>query len=140
MAFEEGPYVQVACFCEEVIEDKTGRFSLIHIIDTLIRSSKEPTSPEQMQPFSKNLKLVVMLKAGMAQGRSTLRIVQELPTGETEEPIEVTAYFDGDERGWHDIRARDFLFRYEGLYWFKVYLDDQKLAAIPLRVRYIPVR
>ncbi len=34
MSLETGPYIQAATFCENVIEDKTGVPSLIHLIDT----------------------------------------------------------------------------------------------------------
>lgn len=29
-----------------------------------------------------------------------------------------------------------FTFEVEGLYWFNIYLDDEKLTAIPFRVKY----
>ena len=136
MAFEDGPYVQTACFCDVIIEDKTGVISLIRIIDTLTHTATGANPPDDMPPVPYSLKLVLMLKSGNARGRSNLRIVPELPTGETKEPFVVTTYFEGEERGQNVIANISFVFEVEGLYWFNVYLDDQKLTAIPFRIKY----
>ncbi len=52
MSFEEGPYVQVAAFCDSIIEDKTGALSLIRIIDTLTHTERGPAPPPEMPPIS----------------------------------------------------------------------------------------
>lgn len=136
MSFKEGPYVQAACLCEGVLEDKTGCLTLIRIIDTLTHTQASPNPPEQLPPFPTRFKLVIMLKSGMAQGRWTLKIVPSLPTGEVENAIVTTAHLDGEERGHNQIIDVDFVFRYEGLHWFKVYLDDELLTAVPVRIKY----
>ena len=136
MAFEDGPYIQAACFCETVIEDRTGVLSLIRVIDTVTHTQAGSAPPEDMPPFTYNMKLVLMLKSGMARGRYNLRIVPQLPTGATENAAIVTAYFEGEERGQNVITNLGYTFTVEGLYWFNVYLDETKLAAIPLRVKY----
>lgn len=136
MVYEEGPYVQVACFCDQVIEDKSGTLSLIRIIDTITRSVSDPHSPEEMPPFTHALTLVLSLKSGSARGRGTLSITPEMPTGEVKEPLDFTVHFDGEERGSNIILRINFLFQYEGLYWFDVRLNDKKFTAIPLRIRY----
>jgi hypothetical protein len=136
MAFEGGPYIQAACFCDTVIEDKTGVLSLIRIVDTVTHTAVGASPPEDMPEFPYAMKLVLMLKSGMARGRSNLRIVPQLPTGETEQGATVTAYFEGEEKGQNVITNINYIFRIEGLYWFKVYLDETLLTAIPLRVKY----
>ena len=136
MAFEDGPYIQAACFCDTIIEDKVGVISLIRIIDTLTHTAAGATPPDDMPPVPYSLKLVLMLKSGNARGRWNLRIVPELPTGERKEPFVVTAYFEGEERGQNVIANISFVFEVEGLYWFNIYLDEQKLTAIPFRVKY----
>jgi hypothetical protein len=136
MAFEDGPYIQAACFCETVLEDKTGVLSLIRIIDTITHTQAGVSPPEEMPPFTYNMRLVLMLKSGMARGRYNLKIVPELPTGATENPVIVTAYFEGEEKGQNIITNMSFPFTVEGLYWFNVSLDEIKLTAMPLRVKY----
>lgn len=136
MAFEEGPYVQVACFCDVVLQDTSGAISLIRVIDTIYRSGSGPNPPEDMQSFNHSFNMVIMLKSGKARGRYNVTITPEMPNGETKDPILFTVHFDGEEKGANIITRMEFQFKYEGLYWFNVKLDDNLLTAIPLRVRY----
>lgn len=132
-----GPFVQVACFCEKVIQDTTGVFSLIRIIDTIEHSTSGPNPPEKMPPFNFRMYMVLMLKSGDALGRWNLKIEPHLPTGETKQPFTFTTHFEGEEKGHNIILDFTFTAEYEGIYWFKVYLDDNDLlTALPLRVKY----
>ena len=136
VANTDGPYIQVSCFCEKVIEDKSGVLSLIRIIDTLEHGAAGPTPPNDMPPFSFSLTLVLMLKSGAARGRYNLRVVPELPNGTGHEPFLATVHFEGEEKGQNIVMSLNFQFTLEGLYWFNVYIDETKLTAIPLRVKY----
>lgn len=136
MAFEEGPYIQAACFCNMAIRDDSGTLSLIRIVDTLTHTAGGPSPPEEMPPVPHAFTLALMLKSGRARGRHNLKIIPELPSGETETPIDVTVHFEGEEKGHNLVTQLQFVFTQEGLYWFNVYLDDQKLTAIPFRVKY----
>jgi hypothetical protein len=137
MAFEDGPYIQLACFCDVAIQEAgTGVLSIIRVIDTVTRTVAGPNPPDQMPPLVKQLTLVLAVKSGRARGRYDLRIVPELPSGETLTPIVQTIHLEGEEKGHNHIANIHFKFEQEGLYWFNVYLDDQKWTAIPFRVRY----
>ncbi len=136
MSFTDGPYVQAACFCEQVIEGKDGTLSLIRIVDILWHNEVGPNPPAQMPNFPFQLKLVLMFKSGRAEGRSEVKIVPSLPNGETETAVVQTVHFEGDEKGQNLIVQFAYVFRYEGLYWFNVLVDEEKITAIPLRVRY----
>jgi hypothetical protein len=136
MPFEGGPYVQVACICENVIEDKTGALSLIRLIDVLTSIGAGPNPPEDMPPVQFTGKLVLMIKSGRAMGRHTLRIVPELPSGETQGEMPVTVHFEGEEKGSNVVSDLRYVFTQEGLHWFNIYLENDKLTAIPFRVRY----
>lgn len=136
MVFEGGPYVQAACFCDIVIEDKAGVLSLIRVVDTLTHTAVGPAPPEDMPPVTYSMTLVVMLKSGRARGRYDLKIVPEYPSGETASPFTHTVHFEGEEKGHNAMLRMNFTFPLEGLYWFRVYLKEQELTAIPLRVKY----
>ena len=136
MPLRGGPYVQAACFCDTVIEDKGGVLSLIRVIDTLTHLERGPNPPEDMPPVPHVGKLVLMLKSGTARGRWNLRVVPELPTGEAKQALTLSVHFEGEERGCNVVADMHFVFEHEGLYWFRVYLDDEELTAIPLRVKY----
>ena len=136
MPFEGGPYIQAACFCNMALEDKTGTLSLIRIIDNVVHTEVGPSPPEEMPPVPFTGKLVLMLKSGRAIGRHTLKVEPELPSGETEGNIILTIHFEGEEKGQNVVTDLRYIFKHEGLYWFNIYLDDEKMTAIPFRVRY----
>ena len=136
MAFEDGPYVQAACFCEMVIEDKANVLSLIRIIDTFTQTAMGNPPPENMPPVTLNFKLVLMLKSGTARGRYDLKIVPEFPDGSAKTPIITTAHFEGEEKGHNQVANLTFTFPLEGLYWFDVFIGDNKITSLPIRVKY----
>lgn len=136
MEFREGPYVQMAAFCEQVIEDKTGVLSPIRIIDALTQTAAGPEPPLDMPSFSHSMKLLIMLKSGRAQGRHEIKIIPQSPSAETQEPFVRSVQLEGEERGVNIIANMTYTFDMEGVYWFNVYFDDSLLTKIPFRVRY----
>jgi hypothetical protein len=137
MLFEEGPYVLVACFCEQVLEEKSGVLSLIRIVDSLERSTTGPAPPDEMPPVIYETNLVVMAKSGKARGTRTLSIEARKPSGALgKPPIELPIHFDGEEKGVNLIIRLNYTFDQEGLYWFNILLDDVKWTSIPFRVKY----
>jgi hypothetical protein len=136
MTFEQGPYIQAAALCEQVIEDKNGVLSLIRIIDTITHTEVRSDSPADMPPVTYPMKMVIMLKSGRARGRHELKITPELPSGELKQSITQSVQMEGEERGMNHIINMVFTFTIEGLYWFNIYLDDTLLTKIPLRIKY----
>ena len=136
MQFEQGPYVQMAGVCEQVIEDKTGALSLIRIIDTITHTEAGPDTPAEMPNVTYPMKMVIMLKSGRARGRHELKIVPQLPSGEAKAPLIRSIQMEGEERGANNIINMLFTFTMEGLHWFDIYLDDSLLTRIPLRIKY----
>jgi hypothetical protein len=132
----EGPFVQVACFCQDVIEDKAGTYTLVKIIDTLTHTESGPNPPMDLTPFVFNLKLVLMLKSGAAKGRHEIRIVPELPNGSTTPALTVTAHFEGEHKGQNVIADMTYQFTMEGLYWFNAFLGETLLTSMPIYVKY----
>jgi hypothetical protein len=126
----------MAGFCEQVLEEKTGVPSLIRVVDTINHSAQGPDAPATMPPFKYPLKLVLMLKSGRARGRYDLKVVAELPSGESKEPLLQSIQLGGEERGVNRVIQMQMEFTLEGLYWFNVHLDDAILTRIPLRVTY----
>lgn len=136
MPFEQGPHIQVAAFCESVLEDKTDVLSLIRVIDGLTHTRAEITPPTEMPEVTYEMNLVLMFKSGKALGRHELQIIPELPSGETKQPLIASVHFEGEERGQNIILHVRFTFTMEGLYWFNVYLDGNLFTKIPFRVKY----
>ena len=136
MRFEQGPYIQVAALCELVIEDKTGALSLIRVIDTISHTEKRPDAPAEMPQVTYPLRMVIMLKAGRARGQHELRIVPQLPSGETKTPLVRSIQLEGEAHGINSLINMFFTFTMEGIHWFNVYLDDSLLTKVPLKVKY----
>lgn len=140
MSFETGPYIQTACFCDMVLEDKTGTLSIIRIIDRIERTASGPGAPEQMPIFQLNKYLVIMLKSGQARGGYQLKMIPEQPDGTTKEAKEFTVHFDGEDRGQNLIINLSIPLQMEGLYWFRIEIADELITQIPLAVRYNRIR
>jgi hypothetical protein len=138
MALEDGPYLQAACFCEMVIQDKDGTLSLIKIVDRVNYTAMGVAPPDEMQPFTYYLKLVLMLKSGRATGSYEVKIVPELPSGIMlkDFPYALSVHFEGEDRGHNLLSDLRYTFEQPGLYWFHVFLDDELWTKLPLRVIY----
>jgi len=136
MPFETGPYVQAAVFCDMVIEDKSGTLSLIRVIDRVTHIAHGFEAPTEMPEVRHPLKLVLMLKSGLARGRHEVKIVPESPSAELKQPFTTSVHFEGEERGQNIVMDISYPFTMEGVYWFNVYLDDTLLTKVPLRVMY----
>ena len=128
-----GPFVQIACICNTALQEVTGHLSVIRITD---RVGVVGTTP-QMQPQPlQNLVLVLLLKSGGLRETHNLKIVPVTPRGNPLPASELAVLFEGDERGPGVVTPLSLVATEEGLYWFEVYLEEQLLTKIPLRVIY----
>lgn len=131
-----GPFLSVAAFCENVIEDKSGVLSLIRLVDRLTVSSQGASSPEQMPSTPLNWFLVLAFKSGSARGSVQVTIQPELPSGLRLDPVRLTPYFEGGNRGCNIITRIALMLREPGIYWFRIYVGDTLITQIPLEVIY----
>ena len=136
MPFERGPYLTVATFCEQVIEDKSGVLSLIRIVDRMIVTAQGPDAPLEMPTGNLNWTLVLNFKSGDARGSHPVKIVPQLPSQETLSPIELSMHLEGGNRGANIVAPMTMPFKMPGVYWFKIYLDDMFVTQIPVEVIY----
>ncbi len=132
-----GPYLQVACLCETVVQRRDNVLTLVNIIDRISVTLQGQGAPETMPTMPFRANLVMILKAGRARGRHELRIVLELPDGGSKEPVISSLNFEGeDDRGVQLVSPLIMTLTHEGLHWFAVYLDGRLLTRLPLRVVY----
>ena len=142
----QGPFVQVAVFCDQVIEAKDGTLSLIRVIDQVTSTVTGTDVPELMPPMPVQCKLVISLKPGKARGRYALKIRPEEPSGAQLPALEVPVHLEGGNRGINFATDFHFVANHEGLYWFDVLLvrgqddDGALLTRLPLEVKYQPIR
>jgi hypothetical protein len=136
MVFERGPFLALAAFCEQVIEDKSGVLSLIRIVDRMHVFASGPTAPEEMPPSFLNWFLVLSFKSGEVRGSHPIKIEPELPSGLRINPIILSAHFEGGNRGHNTISKLNMKLEMPGVYWFRIYVDDQFITQIPVEVIY----
>lgn len=136
MAFETGPYLKMACFCERLLREADGVATVVRVIDRLTHTAAGPDAPAEMPPVTFEMKLVIMLISGAALGRHELKIERELPSGISEKPLALTVQMEGRDRGANVVMDVKTTFTIEGLYWFNIYLDDALLTKMPFRVQY----
>jgi hypothetical protein len=131
-----GPYLQMAAFCENVIEDKNGVLSLIRIIDRTIMTATGVEAPEKMPPFPLNLTMVLGFKSGFAQGTFQVRIRPVTPDGQPRPELTVPIHLEGADRGHNLILPIRMMVEQDGLYWFDVYVGDTRFTRMPFRIVY----
>ena|SRR3990167_674095 len=136
MVFERGPFLTLATFCEQVIEDKSGVLSLIRIVDRMHVSTYGSTAPDQMPPTTLNWFLVLSFKSGDARGSQSIKIEPELPSGLRLQPLTLSAHFEGGIRGQNILSKLNMKLEMPGLYWFRIYVDDHFMTQIPVEVIY----
>ena len=137
-ALSSGPYVAAGFFCEHVIEGKDGVLSVVRIVDRFTRTVTGPGAPDFMPPAPVRAQLLVSLKSGDAQGRHEVSVTVEQPSGLTETIVPgASVLLGGGERGANLVFDLDWLAAQEGLHWFDVLLDGQRITRVPLRVAYM---
>lgn len=128
-----GPFVQIACICQTTIQEVTGSLSVIRVMDRIGVAGVTPRM--QPQPLQ-HLVLVIVLKSGGIRETHQMRIIVSNPSGDTQPLTEVSALFEGEDRGVALVMPLAFVAKEEGLHWFEVYLEEMLLTRIPLRVIY----
>ena len=96
--------------------------------------------PRQMEPFEYDLTLLVKFKSGRARGSQTLEIKIMKPSGEWWGPVLTNSLlFEGEDDRGVDLMANiRFRFEQTGVYWVYVFLENQFVTKLPLRVVYVP--
>lgn len=128
-----GPHIQIAAFCEKVLIEKDGVFSLIRVIDRFNISGKLP----EMPPNSISFAIFICFKAGFYRGKASLKVSPMSPTGKELPGLEFPILFEGDDERGAIVQANmTMLINEEGLYWFDVSLAGAHVTRMPLRVVY----
>lgn len=135
-----GPWVAMAVFCEQVIEDKQGVLTIVRIIDRLTieagGTGNEPP-PDQLPPGMVPLNLVVTLKAGSARGRCEIQTDLEGPDGITRAVASHSVNFVAPHYGMNLINRITLGVQHEGVYWFTIKADGKVLTRAPLEIQYV---
>lgn len=137
--FELGPYLTAALICERVLQESDGVTSAIRIIDRVTHTIFDPSPSREMEPFSYDLEILVMLKSGEHPGMHKLSIQPIKPSNEKIAPMNYTINLEAPADRGFNLRARvRMLFDEAGLWWFDISLNGKRITRIPFRVLYQP--
>ncbi len=131
-----GPYLNAAVICEKVLQEKDEAVSIIRVVDRITVTAAASFSPENMQPIPLNLSAFLSFRSGAAKGRNTIKWVMEEPSGIRGPEQLLPVLFEGEDRGANFILSLPLTVNQEGVYWFDIFLEDQLLTRIPLRILY----
>jgi Family of unknown function (DUF6941) len=127
------PFVQVACVCQAALQETTGLFTVVRILDRIpVQGVTEEMQPQPLNTLS----LIVILKSGEMSGKYTLSVTPQTPSGKRLPSMQMPALFERDERGVVLCVPLMLVATEEGLYWFDVTIEQDVLTRIPLRVMY----
>jgi hypothetical protein len=138
MPIEGGPWLLMATFCEYLIEDKRGVLSVLGMVDRVRVEARGAGIPDTLPPIDFKGKLVLRFVAGKAIGRGTVRIDIETPDGLNHPGPSFGITFAAPAYGVQRVIDIRMPLVMEGIYWFTVWLDEQRMAQLPLHVVYEP--
>lgn len=127
-----GPYVGIAVFCEKLLKEADGVASLIRVVDRITFGIPTPGAAPTAYP----LVAVLMFKAGDARGTFAVALRSIGPSGQQLGTIETPVLFEGEDRGVTVALQFAFQPAEEGLHWFDVMVEGQRVTRIPLRAVY----
>ncbi len=123
----------MALFCEKVLREADGVMSVIRVIDRFTVHGTTPEMPPSVLPFT----IVISFKSGFMRGKQVIAIRPKSPTGEDLPAMEFPVLFEGDDdRGVAMGFPVQWIPPEEGLYWWDVYLNQEMVTRMPLRVIY----
>jgi hypothetical protein len=136
----QGPFLQVAAFCEKALREADGVLSLVRLVDRYTVQTIGPDAPAKMPPQVLNWTLVLVFKAGFATGRYEVRVKVVPPEGAGPPEVAFPVQFDAPHRGANLVAPMQFQADQEGTYWFEIYLGKRLMTRIPLTMVYNPIR
>ena len=126
-------WLAIAVFCEKILRETDNVISLVRIIDRFNVTGATPEMSATVLPFT----IVVSFKSGFLRGKQNVRIRPKSPTGKELPAMDVPVLFEGDDERGNIVAAQvAFVADEEGLYWFDVYLNDELVTRMPLRIAY----
>lgn len=140
----QGPFVQLAVICEQVIEGNDKCLSIIRVMDVWTSVAIGPDAPASPPPFDLYARFVLGLKAGAARGRFTYQLVLCMPSGRRLALNSFDATFHGGPgEGVNLISELRLPITEEGLHWLDVLQEvpdiegsSRLLSRAPLQVVY----
>jgi hypothetical protein len=138
LGFDTGPYVNVAAFCERVLDEKDGVLSAIRIVDTTNIQAQGPAAPDEIPPGGAiDTTLLVVLRAGKARGAQKVQVILESPDGSRVGGPELSVTFQGgDHVAQNLVMNLRIPVSSAGLYWADVLVNGRLMSRASMMVNY----
>ncbi len=144
-AGSDGPWLQIAAFCERTLNEKDGVISLIRVIDQITtRGSVVPDKPNAMPASAIAVSAVIAIKAGTSGSplaKHVLTVNGFSPSGRKMEgsDLELPFVFPTSEgnAGAQILVNMNMEVDEVGVYWFDVVVDGHRLTRMPLKIAYV---
>jgi hypothetical protein len=130
-------HLHVATFCERVLHEADGVNSIIRMVDRFMVQGES----EEMSPVILQFMVYISFKSGFMRGKQKIKLQPVSPNGTEFPSMDFPVLFEGD-----DDRGPAFGFQVnwpiaeEGLFWWDLYLNEELVTRMPLRVIYQRVR
>jgi hypothetical protein len=131
----QGPYVQAALLCDRVVQENSGRVTIIGLLDRVIT---RPIAPGTDVPATQvSCHAVVILKTGSYPGKYKLRLLLKSPSNKPLREFSLNVVLpDVEDQGINVVMPIKFPAKEEGVYWIEVKLGeaDSPLTKTSLRL------
>ena len=131
-----GPFLQIAAFCEKVLNEKDGVISAIRIIDRITITLAGKDAPENLPPMNLAITLLVRFKSGDASGKYELNIKPLSPSGKQLPTFTFPFVLGGGELTANMILGYNVQIEETGIYWFEILLGEQLYTKVSMNVIY----
>jgi hypothetical protein len=130
-------HLHVATFCEKVLREADGVMSLIRMVDRFNVFG----DTEEMAPVVLSFMVYISFKSGILRGKQRIALRPKSPTGKDLPAMEFPVLFEGDDdRGPAMGFQVNWPIEEEGLFWWDLYLNEELVTRMPLRVTYQRMR
>lgn len=135
MTDPDGPHVAAGLICERILQEADGVISAIRMIDRVyFAADPEGNLINPAYPIT----ILIALKSGAARGNFSFAVEMEKPSGERIPILKAPVLLEGEDRGANLILNHGFVPDQQGLYWFDVFFEENRITRIPLRAVFQP--
>jgi hypothetical protein len=134
----KGPYLNMATFCEVALQEKDNVFSAIRIADQVVIETFGLDPPDEMPPQRLRIWMLVRFGSQFLNAKRGFQIVSRSPSGKENKIFqEPHPIFFQDQGTGATIRIQlNAGITETGIYWFRIYLDDEFMGEAPLKITY----
>jgi hypothetical protein len=133
-----GPYLNAALLCDEVLEEKSGRLSLIRLITEVTVNLAADDPPTEMPAIDIPLTGLLAFNAGEQPGTYAVALVMQDPDGGKRRGPDLALELKHDHHTMNLIVKATLGANVPGVYWVLVLLNEREVTRLPLLVRYAP--